>query len=238
MASVQEKRFYAHIRAGNPAYRFWTEEEIKLLGTMPDHDLARLIKRHPSTVQSKRLSLAIPYLKPHYKAWSATEISLLGKHNDEFVARQVSRATRLVRRKRVSLKISNPFESGAGNAMLPARKPSDHEQHSHTITRIASRVAEHRSVSKRLKKGAQHESTSYCSALPAVQVVELRRCRVWSVSLHGDGLAVTIAHCVDFERRLLAQTCAAPAAPAAATVAENPCRHAATVARKWITAGG
>ena len=34
VASVQKKRYEVHINGCNPAHRFWTDQEIKLLGIM------------------------------------------------------------------------------------------------------------------------------------------------------------------------------------------------------------
>ena len=48
-------------------------------------------------------------------------------------------------------------------------------------------------------------------------------------------LVVTVAHCVDFEWRLLAQTCATPAAHEAVTVTQAPYGQAATAAGNGFT---
>jgi hypothetical protein len=53
-------------------YHPWAEQEIVLLGTMPDHDLARLLRRHPSCVLSKRLALRVPYRNPRSGPWSSS----------------------------------------------------------------------------------------------------------------------------------------------------------------------
>ena len=94
----------------NPAHRYWTNAEIALLGTMPDHDLARLLKRHPDSVQSKRLALGLRYRRPRYRWWKANELKLLGRRADAEVARLVSRTVGSVRQKRLKLGIPCRFD--------------------------------------------------------------------------------------------------------------------------------
>jgi hypothetical protein len=43
LSSVQNRRLKARIHILNPVHRPCTKEEIEPLGTMPDHDLARLL---------------------------------------------------------------------------------------------------------------------------------------------------------------------------------------------------
>jgi hypothetical protein len=47
--------------AANPKYRPWTKSELRLLGTMPDADVARQIDRPYEAVRDKRNQCKIPY---------------------------------------------------------------------------------------------------------------------------------------------------------------------------------
>jgi hypothetical protein len=94
----------------NPGHRAWTKEEIELIGTMPDHDLARKLGRHPSTVVSKRLAMKIPYRRPRYKWWKPEELKLLGQMPDAEVARRTGRPLKGVMLKRLKLGMPSPFD--------------------------------------------------------------------------------------------------------------------------------
>ena len=94
----------------NPAHRYWTKQEIALLGTMPDHDLARRLKRHPSTVLSKRLALGVRYRCPRYRWWKPNEVKLLGRRPDAEIARLTRRSILAVRQKRLKLLIPGRFD--------------------------------------------------------------------------------------------------------------------------------
>jgi hypothetical protein len=108
--SVQNKRLKLGLPMLKPAHRHWTEAEIKMIGTMPDHDLARKLGRHPSTVVSKRLAMKIPYAKPRYVAWRPEEEHLLGKIPDDEIAELIGRPVKAVRLKRFKLGIPNRFD--------------------------------------------------------------------------------------------------------------------------------
>lgn len=54
--------------------------------TMPDHDLASKLGRHPSSVVSKRLALRIPHVKPRYVWWKPQELELLKTLPEQEVA--------------------------------------------------------------------------------------------------------------------------------------------------------
>jgi len=92
------------IPMSKPAHRLWTAKELKLIGTMPDHDLARKLGRHPRSVQSKRLALKIPYVKPRYVWWKPHELELLRTLPEEEVARRTGRTVRAVRLKKRKLR--------------------------------------------------------------------------------------------------------------------------------------
>jgi hypothetical protein len=109
-ALEQVKRLKERIPMRNPAHRYWTRKEIALLGTMPDHDLARRLQRHPSSVVSKRLALGVRYRCPRYRWWKPGELKLLGGRPDADIARLTSRSVRAIRLKRMKLGIPNRFD--------------------------------------------------------------------------------------------------------------------------------
>jgi hypothetical protein len=76
---------------------------------MPDHDLARQLGRHPSSVVSKRLALKIPYRKPRYRWWRKSEIQLLGTKPDQELAIELRRPVEGIIQKRIKLGIPNRF---------------------------------------------------------------------------------------------------------------------------------
>jgi len=89
--------------APNPKYRKWTPEDIALIGTMPDSDLARQLGYPYYVVVHKRTQLKIPYRKPRYTLWKAHELKWLGKLSDEKVAKRTGRPITAVHEKRLKL---------------------------------------------------------------------------------------------------------------------------------------
>jgi hypothetical protein len=57
VATMRESR---HIKAATPNRR-WTEEENRMLGTMPDVELARRLKRGITGIEQQRLKLGISF---------------------------------------------------------------------------------------------------------------------------------------------------------------------------------
>jgi hypothetical protein len=94
----------------NPAHHYWTKKEIALLGTMRDHELARLLGRHPSSVATKRQTLGVRYLRPRYRPWTANELKMLGRRPDAEIVRLTLRTTLAVRTMRSKLRIPNRFD--------------------------------------------------------------------------------------------------------------------------------
>lgn len=90
------------------AGRRWTVAETRLLGTMPDKELARRLKRTLPALQSRRHILGIPYLNPTFKRWKPEEDKLLGRFSDEEVARRANRPLNSVKTRRQYLRIVNP----------------------------------------------------------------------------------------------------------------------------------
>jgi len=63
--SIQNQRLKLGIPpAANPKYRPWQEHELRLLGTMPDADVAQRIDRHCEAVRDKRNQLKLPCKRP------------------------------------------------------------------------------------------------------------------------------------------------------------------------------
>jgi len=56
----------------------WSPEDVKLLGTMPDSEVARLLDRAPSAIRHKRHKLRIPAYQSSFHNWTPEEEQLLG----------------------------------------------------------------------------------------------------------------------------------------------------------------
>ncbi len=76
------------------------KEEIELLGTRPDREVALLVNRTLGNVRYKRLELGIPFCNPRYEIWKPGELALLGKLPDEEVVRRTGHSLASVRRAR------------------------------------------------------------------------------------------------------------------------------------------
>src|SRR5271168_3350577 len=57
-------------RTGGKALDYWTRDEQKLLGKMPDDEVAKLLKRTLCSVKTKRVKLRISSLVPWFKPWT------------------------------------------------------------------------------------------------------------------------------------------------------------------------
>jgi hypothetical protein len=86
----------------------WTAEEIALLGTVPDEELARRIGRTPNAVRVMRDRLGIP--RPTGGRWRDEDLALQGTLPDRVVARRLGRSLSSVTQKRIKLGIANPFD--------------------------------------------------------------------------------------------------------------------------------
>src|SRR5262245_10493912 len=86
----------------------WTKEELRLLGTAPDAEVAGRIGRTTNAVRIRRTRLGIP--DPGGHGWTAEELALLGTAPDEEVARRIGRTPGAVTHKRCKLGIPNPFD--------------------------------------------------------------------------------------------------------------------------------
>jgi hypothetical protein len=78
--------------------KLWTQEEIALLGTMPDKKLARRLKRSYESVVRRRITLGIDYANPKFKPWSKEDDLVLGTRPDEQVTLLLKRTVEYARR--------------------------------------------------------------------------------------------------------------------------------------------
>jgi hypothetical protein len=90
----------------------WTPEDVALLGTLPDAEVATRTGRTPSAVRQKREERSIP--NPDDNRWTAEAVALLGTMPDAEVARRLGRSVSAVVQKRVKLGIPNPFDGREG----------------------------------------------------------------------------------------------------------------------------
>jgi hypothetical protein len=87
---------------------WWAAEDIALLGTAPDEEVARRTGRTAAAVRRKRWALDIP--NPAGSRWTAEDMALLGTLPDREVARRVGRSLQSVTQKRIKLGIVNLFD--------------------------------------------------------------------------------------------------------------------------------
>jgi hypothetical protein len=86
----------------------WTAEQVALLGTMPDDDLAAQLGKSINAAHLKREKLGIP--NPSKLHWTAEQIDLLGTLPDWEVAEKIGRTTNAVTLKRIALQIPNQHD--------------------------------------------------------------------------------------------------------------------------------
>jgi hypothetical protein len=79
----------------------WTEEDLALLGTAPDAEVARRIGRTANAVRVMRDRLGIP--RPAGGRWRDGDLALLGTLPDREVARRLGRSLSSVTQKRCKL---------------------------------------------------------------------------------------------------------------------------------------
>jgi hypothetical protein len=87
---------------------WWTAEDIALLGTVPDEEIARRTGRAAGAVRRKRGELGIP--NPAGNRWRADEIALPGRLPGSKVAEMVGRSVPAVIQKRIKLGIRNRWD--------------------------------------------------------------------------------------------------------------------------------
>jgi hypothetical protein len=85
-----------------PGYHgpLWTEEQKRLLGTLPDAEVARRTGRTMEAVRIKREKMGLP--NPESTAWTPEQVSQLGTATDARVADLIGRTTSAVSKKRIA----------------------------------------------------------------------------------------------------------------------------------------
>jgi hypothetical protein len=81
----------------------WTAKERRMLGKLPDDEVAQRIGRTVGAVRVKRVELGLA--NPESRAWTAKEIALLGTVTDGKVAERIGRTRSAVSQKRLALGI-------------------------------------------------------------------------------------------------------------------------------------
>jgi len=102
-------------------WKKWTDQEIALLGTMPDRDVSRITGRTDAGVIAARISRGIP---PFLRAWTADELSLLGTDSDIAIANLLGRSAPAVQQKRHSLGIRPPRLAKVSQKTIVAMRAS------------------------------------------------------------------------------------------------------------------
>jgi hypothetical protein len=90
------------------AYPRWSAEEDKLVGVLPDEEVARLTARALASVQMRRFRLGRPNPAPKIalpREWKTSEIKLLGQMSDGEVAKRTGHPAGSVWYKRTGLGI-------------------------------------------------------------------------------------------------------------------------------------
>src|SRR6266581_2204306 len=103
---VRSQRIALHIQPLLPRRsRRWTRREEKLLGTMPDRELAARLRRSFMGVYIHRQLLGIPNPSDRQRPFTPQEDALLGTGSDSKIARRLgrSRSTVMRRRRRLGL---------------------------------------------------------------------------------------------------------------------------------------
>ena len=103
--AVQARRGQIGIRRYGSDLRPWTDQEEKLLGTVPDKELVSRLNRGYEAIAFRRQKLRIPPCRP--QAWQPEEEAILGTQSDEEIGRILGRTKVAVRARRCELKIPN-----------------------------------------------------------------------------------------------------------------------------------
>jgi hypothetical protein len=96
-----------HLQPGCHLHPAWTAEQVALLGTMPDEEVASQIGRSVRAVRLKREKMGIPN-PTGMDVWKPAELALLGTLPDREVSRRTGRTLSATRQKRYQLKILAP----------------------------------------------------------------------------------------------------------------------------------
>ena len=87
----------------NKGHRAWTDEELALLGTMSDAEVAERTRRHFGTVWEKRRALGIAQPNLRFRRWTPDEDNLVGTAPLEVVAKKLGRTVMAVKSRRAIL---------------------------------------------------------------------------------------------------------------------------------------
>jgi hypothetical protein len=93
--AVQARRGQIGIRKYGSDLRPWTDQEEKLLGTVPDKELVSRLNRGYEAIAFRRQKLRIPPCRP--QAWQPEEEAILGTQSDEEIGRILGRTKVAVR---------------------------------------------------------------------------------------------------------------------------------------------
>jgi hypothetical protein len=114
----RKKQFREGTLKGLPNLRFFTPEEIALLGTDTDRAVASALGRDVQTISWKRRKLRIPAVGrkrapgvPHLRPFTPREIAFLGTDTDRAIAKRLRRNAGTVEQKRRALGIPS-FSAG------------------------------------------------------------------------------------------------------------------------------
>src|SRR5437762_5464796 len=83
--------------------RPWTEQELALLGTHPDAEVAELTGRTFGTVWQKRRALGIDQPALRFRKWTTAEDKLVGTAPDADIAHDLGRTESAVKSRRAIL---------------------------------------------------------------------------------------------------------------------------------------
>ena len=101
--SVKLKRQRSGIRNRFSNAHQLKPEQVALLGTLPDQELAHRWGRTQKSIEYWRTKLKKPYLVSKCRPWTDQELQLLGKQPDEELAKRFGRTEKAVQSMRVSL---------------------------------------------------------------------------------------------------------------------------------------
>src|SRR2546430_264902 len=101
-----KKRY--RFRGESKFHREWTLQEIRLLGTATDREVARLVNRDHRAVSTYRLKHEIPPFNPQMPAWTEEEIRLVGIMPDAALAKKLGRTFKAVQAQRQAKNLRDP----------------------------------------------------------------------------------------------------------------------------------
>jgi len=107
-ARAGQARGARHHRQGGH-YGLYTEAEERLLGKMPDAELAQRLGRTPFSIQARRIALGIAKYDAKLHQWTAAENALLGKMTDGEVAKRLGLTQSAVAHRRRRLRLPVRF---------------------------------------------------------------------------------------------------------------------------------